>query len=239
MRSFSAPNISAFFYQSFRESKGKPQMEDFLSQCEEAVLKGDKARAVDLASNASQTHLDLLDIVERGFSVGIRKAGVLWEEGEYFLPELAFSAEAMKAAMDTLQPLLLESSKQGHAKGGVIIGTVQGDIHDIGKTLVATMLAANGYTVTDLGADVAHTRFLEEAVSRKPFLLCMSALLTTTMAGQARVIELFKREGLRDRIIVMVGGAPTSMTWAKEIGADGYAENAITAVHMADSLLSV
>jgi methanogenic corrinoid protein MtbC1 len=143
----------------------------------------------------------------------------------------------MKAAMEVLQPALLEKAGQGRSKGDVVIGTVQGDIHDIGKTLVATMLSANGYRVVDLGADVPYTRLLEEVSQRAPRFLCMSALLTTTMAGQGRVIELLEEMALREHIKVVVGGAPTSASWAQEIGADGYAENAVEAVHVLDSFL--
>lgn len=213
-------------------------MEKFLTECAEAVLKGDKSLAMNLASSALGSEWNPLDVIENGFSQGIRKAGELWEKGEYFLPELAFSAEAMKAAMEVLQPALMADDGLNKSKGKVIIGTIQGDIHDIGKTLVATMLAANGFSVVDLGADVEYAKFVEEAAKHKAQLVCMSALLTTTMAGQGRVIEQLKENGLRDQVKVLVGGAPTNSSWAAEIGADGYAENAIAAVHMANSLLS-
>jgi corrinoid protein of di/trimethylamine methyltransferase len=213
-------------------------METFLSQCAEAVLKGDKSLAMNLASSVLDSDRNALDVIENGFSQGIHKAGELWEKGEYFLPELAFSAEAMKAAMEVLQPALLAGDEQTKSKGRVIIGTIQGDIHDIGKTLVATMLAANGFNVLDLGADVAYAKFVEEASKHEAQLVCMSALLTTTMAGQGQVIKQLKERGLRDKVKVLVGGAPTNSSWAAEIGADGYAENAIAAVQMANSLLS-
>ncbi len=214
-------------------------MDEFLEQCGEAVLKGDKALAADLASSALDKSFDLLGIIENGFSRGIREAGEKWEKGEYFLPELAFSAEAMKTAMEVLKPSLLKSETQNRSRGIIVIGTVQGDIHDIGKTLVATMLAANGYNVIDLGADVPHDLLLKEAIKEDVQLLCMSALLTTTMAGQAYIIEQLKEKGVREKIKVLVGGAPTNSVWAEEIGADGYAENAVDAVEMANSLLSL
>jgi len=213
-------------------------MEKFLKECSEAVLKGDKSLAMQLASSALDTKRNALEVIENGFSQGIREAGERWENGEYFLPELAFSAEAMKAAMEVLQPALLAGDEKNRSKGKVIIGTIQGDIHDIGKTLVATMLAANGFSVVDLGADVAYAKFVEEAAKNEAGLVCMSALLTTTMAGQGRVIEQLKEKGLRDKVKVLVGGAPTNLSWAEEIGADGYAENAVAAVQMASSLLS-
>jgi corrinoid protein of di/trimethylamine methyltransferase len=213
-------------------------MEKFLAECAQAVLKGDESLATSLASSVLDSEWKALDVIEQGFSQGIRKAGELWEKGEYFLPELAFSAEAMKAAMEVLQPTLLQSNEQSKSRGIVVIGTIQGDIHDIGKTLVATMLAANGFSVLDLGADVEYAKFVEEASKNKAQLVCMSALLTTTMAGQGQVIKQLKEKGLREQVKVLVGGAPTNSSWATEIGADGYAENAIAAVQMASSLLS-
>jgi corrinoid protein of di/trimethylamine methyltransferase len=213
-------------------------MSEFFSQCARAVLDGDREGAVRLAREALERGIDPVEIVEKGFAAGIREAGCRWEEGVYFLPELAFSAEAMKAAMDVVQPSLLKDPSRGISKGTVIIGTIQGDIHDIGKTLVATMLAANGYRVIDLGSDVAYGRFVEEAKNNQADLVCMSALLTTTMVGQKEVIRLLGNAGLRRRVRVLVGGAPTNGAWAGEIGADGYAENAVEAVHVADALLA-
>jgi trimethylamine corrinoid protein len=200
------------------------------------VLEGDKERASRLANEALESKYDVLDVIEHGFSVGVRAAGERWEKGEYFLPELAFSAEAMKAAMAILQPKLLE---QGGAepKARVLMGTVQGDIHDIGKSLVVTMLLANNYEVIDLGANVAHSEFIDGVARHKPQMLGMSALLTTTMSGQREVIKLLEDNGLRDDVKVLVGGAPTSQDWNREIGADGHGESAIAAVRLADGLL--
>ena len=213
-------------------------MPDFLEQCADAVLKGDRETASRLAQETVDRQLDAVDVVENGFAVGIREAGRLWEAGEYFLPELAFSAEAMKAAVDLLRPALAKTPSAGTSKGVAVIGTIQGDIHDIGKTLVGTMLAASGYRVVDLGADVAYDRFVEETRKEGANLVCMSALLTTTMVGQKEVIRLLREAGMRERVRVLVGGAPTSGNWAAEIGADGYAENAVDAVHEADRLIA-
>jgi trimethylamine corrinoid protein len=202
------------------------------------VIKGDREAASRLARQAIERRFDAVDVVEQGFAVGIREAGRLWEAGEYFLPELAFSAEAMKAALELLRPVLAKTASPGSSKGTVIIGTIQGDIHDIGKTLVGTMLSASGYRVVDLGADVAYDRFVVEAKKEQATLVCMSALLTTTMVGQKEVIRLLREAGMRDRVKVLVGGAPTNGNWAGEIGADGYAENAVEAVHVADRLMA-
>ena len=201
-------------------------------------MKGDREKAIQLAREGLSRGADVFDVIENGFSQGIRRAGELWESGEYFLPELAFSAETMKAALEILRPALAARSSKDRSKGIVVIGTIQGDIHDIGKTLVATMLSANGYRVTDLGSDVPYDRFVSEAKSLDADLVCMSALLTTTMIGHKEVIQRLRDAGLRDRVKVLVGGAPTSGAWASEIGADGYAENAVEAVHMAEALLS-
>ncbi|UCH83863.1 MAG: corrinoid protein [Candidatus Latescibacterota bacterium] len=213
-------------------------MREFLAECKNAVLDGDRERAVGLAVRAIDDGIEVLDVIEQGFAVGIREAGDRWEKGEYFLPELAFSAESMKAAMETLRPALIESGGKGRSKGTVVIGTVQGDIHDIGKMLVATMLAANGYEIVDLGADVAHDRFVSEVKNQQPDLLCMSALLTTTMMGQKTIIDMLSEAGIRNSVKVLIGGAPATETWASDIGADGYADNAVAAVHKADEILS-
>jgi len=208
-------------------------MDDFLQQCKDAVLKGDRQAATDLAQRAVAGEHDVLDAVENGFSAGIRGAGELWEKGEYFLPELAFSAEVMKAAMESLEPALLGVQGAGANGRTVVIGTVKGDIHDIGKSLVSTMLSANGFKVVDLGADVPHEKFVDEAASNGARLVCMSALLTTTMTGQGRVVDLLRDCGLRDRVGVLVGGAPTSGSWAEQIGADAWASDAVDAVRVA------
>lgn len=212
-------------------------MNDFLRRCEEAVLKGDRDSAIGLAQRVAAGEYDVMDAIENGFSAGIRGAGELWDKGEYFLPELAFSAEVMKSAMEILRPVLLRNGSGGVGGRTVIIGTVQGDIHDIGKSLVSTLLSANGFNVIDLGADAPHDRFIEEAKTHDADLVCMSALLTTTMTGQGRVIALLDESRLRDRVRVLVGGAPTNAAWAKQIGADAYAADAIEAVRVAEGLL--
>jgi trimethylamine corrinoid protein len=212
-------------------------MDDFLQQCKDAVLKGNRDAATALAERAVAGEHDVLDAIERGFSAGIRGAGELWEKGEYFLPELAFSAEVMKAAMEILEPVLLGAGGKGSDGRTVVIGTVKGDIHDIGKSLVSTMLSANGFDVIDLGADVPHGRFIEEVNARNAGLVCMSALLTTTMTGQGRVVDLLRDEGHLGRVRVMVGGAPTSGTWAEQIGADAWASDAVDAVRVARELM--
>ncbi len=201
----------------------------------EAIVAGNRAAARALAEEAVRSELDLLEVVEKGYVPGIQKVGELWEQGEYFLPELITSAEAMKAAMAVLDPELNRKGV-GARIGKVVIGTVEGDIHDIGKNLVASMLQAGGFEVIDLGADVKLEKFIEKAEAEGAEMICLSALLTTTMVNQRRFIGLLRDKGLRDKYKVLVGGAPASRKWAEEIGADGYAENAVAAVKLAKSL---
>lgn len=202
----------------------------------EAIVAGDREAASRLAEEAVRSGFDLLDVVERGYVPGIQKVGELWEQGEYFLPELITSAEAMKAAMAILEPELKKRNAGSRLGGRVVIGTVQGDIHDIGKNLVASMLQAGGFEVHDLGADVKLERYIDAAEEVGANMICLSALLTTTMMNQRRLIELLREKGLRDKYKVLVGGAPASRAWAEEIGADGFAENAVAAVKLARSL---
>ncbi|MFQ6082340.1 MAG: corrinoid protein [Candidatus Aminicenantia bacterium] len=204
----------------------------------ESIIEGNKEGAVRLAREAIKQGLNLNEVIDQGYVPGIQKVGQLWEEGEYFLPELLTSAECMKAAMSVLEPELTKSGVTRRTEGKVIIGTVQGDIHDIGKNLVASMLSANGFEVIDLGADVPLNKFVERAKLEKADLICLSALLTTTMVGQKRVMEIVKSESLGGKIKVMVGGAPVTQEWAERIGADGYGENAMEAVKVAKLLVN-
>lgn len=210
--------------------------EDLYLQMREAIVEGDGARAGRLAGEAVKAGLDLLEVIEKGYVPGIQRVGELWEQGEYFLPELISGAEAMKAAMSALEPELQRSRLQVRTGGKVVIGTIEGDIHDIGKNLVSSMLQAGGFEVFDLGADVKLERFIEKAESVGADFICLSALLTTTMVNQKRLVALLKERNVRKRYKVLVGGAPASQKWADEAGADGYAENAVAAVKLAKSL---
>lgn len=211
--------------------------EDMYSKMAKAVIDGDKEQAVSLAKEAIKKGLNLNDVIEKGYIPGVKKVGQLWEQGEYFLPELITSGECMKAAMGVLQPELKKAHIAVKSLGKVVIGTVEGDIHDIGKNLVSSILSANGFDVVDLGADVKLEKFIAAAEKEKADLICLSALLTTTMMGQKKLIELLRERKLYDQFKVMVGGAPVNQTWADSIGAHGYAENALTAVDAAKHLL--
>ena len=209
-------------------------------QQRQAILDGDTERAVELAHLAIRRGADLDACLERGFIAGIREVGRLWDEGEYFLPELVQGADAMKAALDIVRPELargLEDAAAARPEARIVLGTVAGDIHDIGKTLVGTVLAANGFAVVDLGRDVSCEGFVQAVEQEKPELLGMSALLTTTMGAQKRVIDMLREGGLRDSVKVMVGGAPVTRRYAGEIGADGFASNAMEALTEARRLL--
>ncbi len=203
----------------------------------EAVIAGDKAKAGELASEAVSLKLDLNEVINKGFIPGIQTVGELWAMGEYFLPELITSAECMKSSMDIIQAEMVRSRIPFKSAGRVVIGTVEGDIHDIGKNLVAAMLQANGFEVFDLGANVKMTKFIEKAEAEGADLICLSALLTTTMLQQRKFLETLREKGLRMKFKVMVGGAPATRKWAEDIGADGYAENAASAVKAARALM--
>jgi corrinoid protein of di/trimethylamine methyltransferase len=211
--------------------------EELFRSIKKAIVDGDKPAARQLALDALRLGLDLNEVIDKGYVTGIQEVGDLWEKGEYFLPELISSAECMKAAMDVLQPEMTKANVKSRSLGKVVIGTVEGDIHDIGKNLVASMLQANGFEVYDLGADVKLERFIETAQAERADLICLSALLTTTMLNQKRFIELLGTRGLSGKYKVLVGGAPATRKWAEDIGAQGYAENAAMAVKEAKALM--
>lgn len=203
----------------------------------DAVLIGDKEASVELAKESIKMELDPRKTIEDGYTPGIDRVGDLWEEGEYFLPELVMAAEAMKAAIKTLKPEMERKKESTPNIGTVIMGTVEGDIHDIGKTLVSSLLSAAGFKVIDLGADVPNDKFVEEAKKHEADIIGMSALLTTTMVNQKKVIEKLNKEGIRNRFKVIVGGAPISKKWGNDIGADYAPMSAMEAVKVAKELM--
>jgi corrinoid protein of di/trimethylamine methyltransferase len=209
-------------------------IQTFYPRMAQAVIDGDREASARLAEEALAEKLPVQDIIALGFLPGLDKVGELWECGDYFLPELIQGAEAMKAALAVLRPAL-EKTAEGTvaSRGRAVIGTIEGDIHDIGKNLVSSLLSANGLEVVDLGADVPIDRFIDAAVDTQADLICLSALLTTTMVNQRRVLARLQERGLRSRFKVLVGGAPVTRKWADDIGADGYGENATAAVRAA------
>ena len=213
--------------------------DDLYAQMKQSVIDGESDDAERLAQDGLYAGLPAGDILDNGFVKGIEEVGDLFGKGEFFLPELVQGAEAMKAAVAVLQPEL-DKTKEGRKTLGVAVaGTVAGDIHEIGKTIVCSMLSAAGFTVTDVGCDVPVETFVEKVKETDCDLLLLSALLTTTMPNQQKTIEALKVAGLRDGVKVMIGGAPTTRAWADEIGADGYAEDAIEAVATAKTILGV
>jgi methanogenic corrinoid protein MtbC1 len=202
----------------------------------EAIVEGDVERARRLARVLVDSGSDPVAAIEQGFAAGLRQVGDLWDEGEYFLPELVQGAEAMKAAMAIILPSLPGSAGKSRSRGRIVIGTVEGDIHDIGKGLVAVLLAANGFEIHDLGASVPIGTFLAKAAEVDADIVAASALLTTTMEVQAELVSVLPAIRIGGRPHVMLGGAPTSRVWAEGLGAH-HAENAIEAVAVAEALL--
>ena len=204
----------------------------------QSVVDGSADKAAELAKQALAGDIDPLEAVNRGFAAGITFAGEQFGCGQMFLPDLLASAEAMKAAMKILEPEMLKRGSERATLGTVVLGTARGDIHDIGKNLVATILSASGFRIFDLGTSVTPEQFVAKAREVNADIVGVSALLTTTMAGQKAVIEALDRNGLRPRVKAIIGGAAVTSKWAAEIGADGYSRNAIDAVELAKSLLS-
>jgi corrinoid protein of di/trimethylamine methyltransferase len=213
--------------------------QELFSQISEALLKGEPEETVALVKQALDGGIEPLEIINRGLVPGMEIAGDRFDTGEFFLPDLIISAKCMQDSMEILEPELVKREQKLETPGTVVIGTVWGDIHEIGKSLVATMLSANGFKVHDLGVDVTADRFVEKVKETEANLVGLSALLTTTMVGQREVIEALEAAGLRKNLKVIVGGAPVTRSWAEEIGADGYAEDATGAVELARSLMGV
>jgi corrinoid protein of di/trimethylamine methyltransferase len=211
---------------------------DLLSRITTSLVDGDPEWTVAITREALAAGIEPLAIIESGLVPGMRIVGEKFSCGEYFLPNLIVAANGMKQAMQLLEPELRNRQQALKSLGTVVIGTVQGDIHEIGKSLVATMLAANGFEVHDLGVDVPIDKFVGTVKQTGANLVGLSSLLTTTMVMQKKIIEALAAAGVRNQVKVMVGGAPVSRKWAEEIGADGYAEDAVDAVDLAMKLAS-
>jgi 5-methyltetrahydrofolate--homocysteine methyltransferase len=202
-----------------------------LQKLHEAILNGDAKTAAAMAQAAVGENVPAIELIHKAMIPAMDEVGRRFECQDYFVPELLLSARAMKAALEPLRPLLAASGAQ--PAGKVVIGTVKGDLHDIGKNLVAALLEGGGFEVIDLGVDVAPEKFVETVQKTNADIICLSALLTVTMLSMKTTIEGLRAAGLREQVKVLVGGAPVTRQFAEEIGADGYGENASAAVALA------
>jgi 5-methyltetrahydrofolate--homocysteine methyltransferase len=208
-----------------------------LNQLREAVISGDAKKAREITEQALQEGMNPVQLVNDFMVPAMDEVGRRFECNEYFVPELLLSARAMKSALELIRPLLAQSGAQ--PVGRVAIGTVKGDLHDIGKNLVAAMLEGGGFEVIDLGVNVSPEKFIETVQEKNANVVAMSALLTTTMPSMKTTIDAIKQAGLRGKVKVLVGGAPITQKYADEIGADGYSDNAPGAVTVAKKALGV
>lgn len=203
-----------------------------------AIIEGVADKAREAAKEAVSSQVDPLEAVEEGLSKGMDIIGKRFESGEAYLPELLMGTNAFNAAMEILNPELEAQKKEVRKLGTVLLGTVKGDVHDIGKNIVGAVLGTNGFDVVDIGIDNASLTIIEEAEKAKADIIALSALMTTTMPAQREVIEALKEKNLRDKYFVIVGGGPVTEKWANEIGADGYGDTAVQAVELVRGLLA-
>jgi corrinoid protein of di/trimethylamine methyltransferase len=204
-------------------------------QLADAVVDMDEDRAVELANQAVAEQVDAYDAIDKGLAKGMERAGQLFEEEEYFVPELIICSDAMNAGIAILKPHIKQGGTAVKHRG--VIGVIEGDTHDIGKNLVKIMLDASGFDIIDLGRDVPPQTFVDRAIEADAELILLSSLMTTTMDSMAEVIRILEERGIRDRFKVAVGGGPISQAFADRIGADGYGKNATEAVRLCQRLV--
>ncbi|HII92966.1 MAG TPA: dimethylamine corrinoid protein 3 [Methanosarcina sp.] len=209
---------------------------DIIAKAKEAILDFDDEVAGEVAKEALATGISPAELIEEGFTAAMLEIGEKFGAGELFLPHVIAAADAMQAAIDILTPELERTSAQTKSRATVVIGTIEGDIHSIGKDIVATMLKIAGYKVVDLGRDVPIKTYVEKAKEVKADVIASSALMTTTMVNQAQIEKQLKESGIRTDLKTMIGGAPVTKAWADKIGADIYAENAEDAVAKLNAL---
>lgn len=211
---------------------------DILREISESLQKGDAVKVSELTKKALDSGLSWQDVLDKGLFAGMQIIGTLFREDEIFVPEVIMAAKAMDAGQKVLEPKMMSSGNR-EKKGKVILGTVKGDIHNLGKNLVATMLKGAGFEVVDLGIDISAETFVEAVKRERPNVLGMSALLTTTMPYMKTTIEALENAGVRNQVKTIIGGACVTQQYADEIGADGYADNAGSAVDKAKELLGL
>lgn len=211
---------------------------DMFNKLSEAVLQGDDEGIVAITNQAIENGLAPLEIITKGMAPGVRDAGKKFSDGQYFLPELIMAGEAMKAGLALVLPII-EASTDKEEAGRVAIGTVEGDVHDLGKNIVSVMLTASGFHVIDLGVDVSPAKFIETIQNDSINILAMGSYLSTTLPSMGKTMEELKKSGLRDKVKVMVGGVSVTQTHADKIGADGYAMEALEAVRVAQELVGL
>jgi corrinoid protein of di/trimethylamine methyltransferase len=210
--------------------------EELFKELSDAVVEMDEEQAVAAAKEVVEQNYDAFEAIDKGLSAGMEEAGRLFEEEEYFVPELLICSDAMYAGLDVLKPHI--KTNDAEVKHKVVIGVIEGDTHDIGKNLVKIMIETSGFEVIDLGRDIPAATFVEKAKEENADIIVISTLMTTTMEGMNEVIQILNKENIRDKFKVMVGGGPVSQSFADKIGADGYSVNATEAVALAKRLVT-
>ena len=212
-------------------------MEEKLQSLKQAVIDGNRTDAIELTEQLLKTGVSPKKVLDEGLIAGMSQVGELFKQGEYFVPEMLIAARAMKSALEILRPRLVDTGVE--PIGTVVLGTVRGDLHDIGKNLTGMFLEGAGFRVVDLGVDVSAEKFIEAIKENDAELLGMSALLTTTMTYTSRVIKELEAARMRDKVKIIVGGAPITQEWANQIGADGFALDAASAADRCKELIAV
>ncbi len=212
--------------------------EEIFDRLSFSIVKADKEMARETAQEVITQKIDPIEAIEKGLSKGMDIIGERFSKMEAFLPELMMAAQTFDTAMEILEPEIAAQKREVSTRGTIVIGSVKGDVHNIGKNIVATVLKTGGFEVHDLGVDVSSFSFVEAAQKNRADVIALSSLMTTTMPGQKEVMEVLKEMGLREQYYVIVGGGPVNQQWADQIGADGYGETAADAVLLARDLLT-